>query len=419
MLGTSLLVAVALAAPGPAQDTLSPAARRVLADVRYLAADAREGRGIGTRGLVDAGDYVARAFRRARLDPARGGSFFQPFTIAADAPAAMHSRLAGAETRNVVAVLPGRDPARRGEVVVVGAHYDHLGLGGFGALDPDSTGRVHNGADDNASGVAAVLEIARLLGRRRPARSVVFIAFSGEELGDLGSSYYVKHPLVEPIDSVYAMVNFDMVGRLRNDRLLALGAASAREFPALLDSLNAAAGHFDLRASGDGWGPSDHASFFAAKRPVLHFFTDLHEDYHRTSDDWEKINATGLARVAEFASEVVWALAERTGGLTFVDAPPPLASTGGQGYGAYLGTIPDMSESPGGVRITGVRAGSPAEQAGLQGGDIITAIGAKTVANLFDMTDALRSHQAGDTVVIVARRGDAELRLTAVLGKRT
>jgi acetylornithine deacetylase/succinyl-diaminopimelate desuccinylase-like protein len=419
MLGTSLLVAAALAAPGSAQDTLSPAARRVLADVRYLAADAREGRGIGTRGLADAGDYLARAFRRARLDPARGGSFFQPFTIAADAPAVMHSRLAGAATRNVVAVLLGRDPARRGEVVVVGAHYDHLGLGGFGALDPDSTGRVHNGADDNASGAAALLEIARRLGRRRPARTVVFIAFSGEELGDLGSAYYIKHPLVEPIDSVYAMVNLDMVGRLRNDRLLALGVATAREFPALLDSLNAAAGHFDLRASGDGWGPSDHASFFAAKRPVLHFFTDLHEDYHRSTDDWEKINATGLARVAEFAGEVVWALADRPGGLTFVDAPPPLAATGGQGYGAYLGTIPDMSESPGGVRITGVRAGSPAEQAGLKGGDIITAIGPKTVANLYDMTDALRSHQAGDTVVIVARRGDSEVRLTAVLGKRT
>src|SRR5689334_8672234 len=158
------------------------------------------------------------------------------------------------------------------------------------------------------------------------------------------------------------MVNLDMVGRLRNDRLLVLGAATAREFPALLDSLNAASGHFDLRASGDGWGPSDHASFFAAKRPVLHFFTDLHEDYHRSTDDWDKINAVGLARVAEFASDVVAALADRPEALTFVDAPPPLASTGGQGYGAYLGTIPDMSESPGGVRITGVRAGSPAEQ---------------------------------------------------------
>ncbi len=419
MLATSLLHAAALLLTAPAQDTLSPAAHRVLADVRYLSADAREGRGIGTGGLADAGRYIADAFRRARLKPAADGSFFQPFTIAADAPAVMHTHLAGAETRNVVAVLPGRDPGLRSEVVVVGAHYDHLGLGGFGALDPDSTGRVHNGADDNASGSAALLEIARQLRSRRPARTILFIAFSGEELGDLGSSYFVKHPLVEPIDSVYAMVNLDMVGRLRNDRLLALGAASAKEFPGLLDSLNAAEGHFDLHASGDGWGPSDHASFFAAKRPVLHFFTDLHEDYHRSTDDWERIDAAGLARVATFAAGVAWTLANRPAPLTFVDAPPPLATTGGQGYGAYLGTIPDMSESPGGVRITGVRAGSPAEQAGLKGGDIITAIGAKTVANLYDMTDALRSHQAGDTVAIVLRRGDAEVHVTAVLGKRT
>src|SRR5204862_64215 len=201
-----------------------------------------------------------------------------------------------------------------------------------------------------------------------------------------------------------AMVSRDMVGRLRTDRLLALGAATAREFPALLDSLNGAVAgaHFDLRASGDGWGPSDHASFFAAKRPVVHLFTDLHEDYHRATDDWDKINASGLARVAEFAAELAWTLANRVGDLAFVDAPPHAAAVGGQGYGAYLGTIPDMSESLGGVRITGVRAGSPAERAGLQAGDVITTIGDKTVANLYDMTDALRSHQPGDTVVDVA-----------------
>src|SRR6266540_2345573 len=171
--------------------------------------------------------------------------------------------------------------------------------------------------------------------------------------------------------------------------------------------------------SRDAWGSSDHASFFAAKRPVLHFFTDLHEDYHRSTDDWEKINANGLARVAQFVGGVAWALASRPGPLTFVDAPPPQAAAGGTGYGAYLGTIPDMSGSPGGVRIVGVRAGSPAEGAGLKAGDVITAIGAKTVANLYDMTDALRSHQAGDTVVIVAKREGVEVRLTAVLGKRT
>ncbi len=416
MAATSLLLAAALVAP--AQDTLSPAARRVLADVRWLAADAREGRGAGTLGLAQAARYVAAAFRRAGLEPAVGGAFFQPFALPADAPAVLHTPLAGTVVANVVGFVAGRDPARRGQAVVVGAHYDHLGRGGFGALDPDSGGRVHNGADDNASGTAALLEIARRLGRRQPARTIVFVAFAAEELGDLGSAYFVRHPLVAPIDSVYAMVNLDMVGRLRADRLLALGAATAREFPALLDSLNAAAGGFELRASGDGWGPSDHASFFAAKRPVLHLFTDLHEDYHRTTDDWDKINAVGLARVAAFAADVVWALAERTGPLTFVDAPPPALAAGGQGYGAYLGTIPDMSGSPGGVRLTGVRRDSPAERAGLRAGDVITAIGDKRVANLYDMTDALRSHRAGDTVRIVVRRDTAELRLTAVLGQR-
>ena len=395
-------------------DTLTPAARRVLADVRFLADDRQEGRGVGTSGLERAGSYIRDAFAHAGLKAS-----FQDFAIPADAPAALHTDLAGKPTRNVIAVIAGTSPALRGEVVVVGAHYDHLGLGGFGALDPDSTGRVHNGADDNASGTAAVLEIGRQLARARPARTIVLIAFSGEELGTLGSSYFVTHALPEPIDSLYAMLNLDMVGRLRNARLLALGAATAREFPALLDSLNTPP-RFDLRASGDGWGPSDHAVFFATRHPVLHFFTDLHEDYHRSTDDWDKLNVTGIAQVAKFVGDLALALANRTGPLTFVDAPRPQASTGGSGYGAYLGTIPDMSGGgvSDGVRITGVRAGSPAEQAGLAAGDVITAIGDKRIANLYDMTDALRSHQPGDTVVVVSRRDGVERRATTVLGKR-
>ena len=425
MLAISVLLSTALAAPAPAApaaprqspDSLSPAAQRVLADVRYLSADARDGRGPGTQGLEDAARHVAEAFRRAGLKPAADTSFFQRFAVPVDAPVAVHTTLGGTRLENVVAVLPGRDRSLQGEVVLVGAHYDHVGLGHFGSLDADSTGRVHNGADDNASGTAALLEIARRLGPRRPARTIVFIAFSGEELGTLGSAHFVKHPLVQPIDSIYAMINLDMVGRLRNERLLALGAGTAREFAPLLDSLNRAAG-FDLRASGDGWGPSDHAPFFAAKRPVLHFFTDLHEDYHRSTDDVDKINAVGIARIARFVTDVVWALANRAAPLTFVDAPPPAASAGGPGYGAYLGTIPDMTGSPGGVRLSGVRAASPADQAGLKAGDVIIAIGAKTVANLYDMTEALRSHAPGDTVVILAKRGGAEIRVTAVLGKR-
>jgi hypothetical protein len=412
MITTLLLVMTTLAAPA-SQDTLSPAARRVLADVRFLADDRQEGRGVGTAGLGRAGAYIHDAFARAGFQAS-----FQDFTISPDAPAVLHTTLGGTATRNVVAILPGTSTALRGEIVVIGAHYDHLGLGGFGAMDPDSTGRVHNGADDNASGTAALLEVARQLGRRRPARTIVLVAFSGEELGTLGSSYFVQHPLPQPVDSIYAMLNMDMVGRLRNARLLALGAATAKEFPALLDSLNSPP-RFDLRASGDGWGPSDHAVFFAARRPVLHFFTDLHEDYHRSTDDWDKINAAGIAQVAQFVGDLAWTLANRAGALTFVDAPRPQATAGGgSGYGAYLGTIPDMTGSPGGVRITGVRAGSPAEQAGLKAGDVITSIGTKVVANLYDMTEALRSHQAGDTVVIVVKRDGAEQRVTAILGKR-
>lgn len=412
MIATVLLATATLLAPQ--QDTLSPAARRVLADVRYLADDRQEGRGVGTAGLERAGAYIRDGFARAGLQAS-----FQDFRIPPDAPAVMHTTLGGAPTRNVLAVLPGTSPTLRGEVVVIGAHYDHLGMGGFGALDPDSTGRVHNGADDNASGTAALLEIGRLLAGRRSARTIVLVAFSGEELGTLGSSFFVQHPVPQPIDSLYAMLNLDMVGRMRSARLLALGAATAKEFPALLDSLNSPP-RFDLRASGDGWGPSDHAVFFAARRPVLHFFTDLHDDYHRSTDDWDKLNVAGIAQVAQFVADLAWTLANRPGPLTFVDAPRPQATGGGgSGYGAYLGTIPDMSGSPGGVRITGVRAGSPAEQAGLKAGDIITAIGSKQVANLFDMTEALRSHQAGDTVVIVTKRDGAERRLTAVLGKRS
>lgn len=421
MITTSLLLA-ALAALVPG-DTLSPEAQRVLADLRYLADDARQGRGLGTRGLEEAGAYIAARFERLGLRPgAANGTWFQDFTVSPDAPAVAHLGLPATATRNVVAILPGRSPALSGQVVIIGAHYDHLGLGGPNALDPDSTGAVHNGADDNGSGTVALLEIARRLAAARPARTIVFVAFSGEELGVLGSAYYAKNPTPFPMDSVYAMVNLDMVGRLREGRLLALGAETATELRALLDSLNGGpaasdgARRFDLRASGDGWGPSDHASFYAAKRPVVHFFTDLHEDYHRATDDWDRINLEGIVQVAAFAADLGLALADRAGTLTFVDVPRPQLASGRTS--ASLGTIPDMSESPGGVRLTGVRTGGPGDLAGIRAGDIIVGIGTHTVANLYDMTNALNAHQPGDTVLVTVRRGTEEIKVTAVLGRR-
>jgi hypothetical protein len=333
---------------------------------------------------------------------------------------AQHAHVGGLTAKNVIGLLPGHDPIRRNETVIVGAHYDHLGLGGFGSLDPDSTGKVHNGADDNASGSAMLLQIAQHLAQTRPARTVLFIAFSGEELGLLGSAYYVKQPIY-PLSSTIAMINLDMVGRLRDRRLIVYGARTAKEFPALLDSLNWHFG-FDLKARGDGYGPSDQSSFYAAGRPVLHFFTDLHEDYHRTTDDWQKINIQGFGQVATFVTGVVTALANRPRPLTLMQAATqmPASSVGPPmpGYGAYLGTVPDMTDSPGGVRLLGVRAGSPAEKAGLRGDDIITKIGETSVPDLEAMTQALRNHRPGDTVTVVVRRGTETTTLRAVLGER-
>jgi hypothetical protein len=235
------------------------------------------------------------------------------------------------------------------------------------------------------------------------------------------------------------MINLDMVGRLRNDRLIVYGTGTAKEFPALLDSLNWYAG-FDLKQQGDGYGPSDQSSFYAARRPVLHLFTDLHEDYHRSTDDVQKLNVDGLKRVVDFTVGLATALADRPGPLTFVEAPAdphgqpsmsasassaatgPVAISGGgggpSGYGAYLGTIPDMTDTPGGVRLTGVRTGSPAERAGLRADDVITRIGVTPVPDLQAMTNALRSHKPGDVVDIIVLRDGASLTLRATLGTR-
>jgi len=419
MMTPRLLLLQSLAAAAVVTPLAAQSAKRPIDDVQVLADDRWGGRFTGTPGNDSAAAYIARRFAQVGLRPAGRDGWYQPFTIAPDAPI-VHQvpALAGARSQNVVGVLPGRDRALRDEYVIVGAHFDHLGLGPFGAMDPDSI-TVHNGADDNASGTAALIEIARQLRDRGTRRSVLFLAFSGEELGLFGSAQYVKAPVL-PLDRATAMVNLDMVGRLRNDRLIVYGVQTAAEFPALLDSLNRLPGAgFDLKAQGDGYGPSDHASFYAAKKPVLHVFTDLHEDYHRSTDDADRINAPGLERVATYTAQVVKALADRPAPLTFVDLPPPVAAGSSRGgSGSYLGSIPDMTESPGGVRLTGVRAGSPAEQAGIRAGDIITRIGDYPVADLQGMTDAMRNYKPGDTVTIVVLRDGQPVSVTATFGRR-
>jgi hypothetical protein len=397
------------------------AVEQARADLRLLASDRLGGRFTGTPESDSAAAYVARRLRAVGARAPAGGWLVE-FPIAPDVPGLsdMPAALRPARGVNVVGVVRGRDPVLREEAVVVGAHYDHLGRGQShqGSLAADPVGPIHHGADDNASGTVALIEIARRLAAAPPKRSIVLVAFAGEELGLLGSAAYVRQPVV-PLERTIAMLNLDMVGRLRADRLLVFGSETAAEFPALLDSLNRAA-HFALAYSGDGYGRSDQQSFYLAGKPVLHFFTDLHEDYHRPSDAADKVNVAGLVRVADFAADLARALADRPAPLTFVvRAPSATSPASGSGYGAYLGSVPDMSSGGPGVRLSGVRPGSPAERAGLKGGDVLLRIGAIEVSDLQAMTTALRAHQPGDTATVVFRRDGAVDSTTVTFGRRS
>lgn len=389
---------------------------RVISDIRYLASDALEGRGTGTAGNDSAAAFVARRYATLRLQSLAPG-YLQPFT-ARSAMSAHSGGATGLRTQNVFAFLRGSDPALRGQVIVVGAHIDHLGRSTGGALDPGAGDAIRNGADDNASGTAGVLELARLFSSRPTRRSMLFVNFSGEELGLLGSQYFVEHSPV-PLDSVVAMLNFDMIGRLRGDSLIVYGVATAREMRAVLDSANAGVG-LSIRGLGDGFGPSDHSSFFARNIPVLHFFTNLHDDYHRATDDADKVNAAGAARVITLAERVVREIDARDARLTFVRSVATPAAAGARtGSNVYLGSIPDMAAPDvKGLRLTGVRAGSPADSAGLKAGDVVVQLGGKDVTDLQTYSDALYSYQPGDVVDLVVLRGSDRLTFKVRLGRR-
>lgn len=410
-----------------------PDSGRIRRDIAYLADDRLEGRGTGTAGNDSAAAWLTRRHVALGLEPLEIDTsraecrttavaptcrtFLQRF-VARGAALAHAGQVHGVPTQNVVALLPGRDPALRGEYVVIGAHFDHLGRSSAAALDPEAGSAIRHGADDNASGTAAVLELARLFAMQPARRSILVAHFSGEELGLLGSQWLVEHPPV-PRDSITAMVNFDMVGRLRNDRLIVYGVATARELPAILDSANVSP-RLTVSAQGDGFGPSDHSSFYAKGIPVLHFFTDLHEDYHRATDDAEKIDAGGEARVVALAERVVRAIADRPSRLTAIRTAAPAPSMSGrEGSNVYLGTIPDMSGVGAlGLRLSGVRAGSPADLAGLRAGDIIVDFGGREVKDLYGYSDALYAHKPGDRVDVIFMRGRERLTTTVTLSKR-
>jgi len=425
-----LLVACHAFGPSPSPALATPAADQLRADVTYLASAPLDGRGTGTAGNDSAARFIARRYGALKLTTlaqagraacATGGvsrtadCFILPFT--ASVPV-RNSAPRSLLTQNVAAVIPGRGMLAA-EYVIVGAHFDHLGRDSANARDPEKGRVIHPGADDNGSGTAAVMELARRFARHPANRSVLVVNFTGEELGLLGSEQFAAH-LPVPKDSVQAMVNLDMVGRMKNDKLIVYGVLTAAEMKGIVDSANVAP-KLAIAAVGDGDGPSDHAAFYRKDLPVLHLFTDLHDDYHTAADVAERVNIDGLVRVADFAERVVRALADRPGRLTFqrVQTAGANRPSERQGGGAYLGSIPDMGAADvRGMQLSGVRPGSPADQGGLKAGDIVIRFGGKAIANIYDYTDALGAHKPGDVVEVVVQRAGTEVTLQVTLGKR-
>ena len=324
-------------------------------------------------------------------------------------------------TKNVVGVLEGTGP-QADETVIIGGHYDHLGRGGFmsGSLAFLSSD-IHNGADDNASGTSMVMEMARRLASRRDPlpRRVVFIAFSGEERGLLGSQYYVEHPLY-PLASTVMMINFDMVGRLNGKKeLTMIGTGSTPGIDSLVDALGKGSGLTIKKIAGltDGFGGSDHQSFYAKGIPVLFAFTGVHSDYHRPSDDSDRINYTGMARIADYLELIMLDVIRRPERPAFTRLPAPgrglrQASAPSAGFGVSLGVMPDYAdEAKNGLKITGVRDGGPAAKAGLKGGDAIVKVGGKPVSTIYDYMENMKRYKPGDKLEVVVKRDGQEVKL--------
>lgn len=320
------------------------------------------------------------------------------------------------DVANVIGVIEGEGPLAD-ETVVIGAHYDHVGRGGAGSLAPGSS-EVHNGADDNASGTVALIELARRFGQaaetKKPARRIVFIAFTGEEMGLLGSARYCREP-VFPLDKTIAMLNMDMVGRLKDDnKLIVYGTGTSPRWETELNQANG--DEFKLLFKPEGFGPSDHSSFYAKKMPVLHFFTGEHPDYHKPTDDWDRLNIDGMARVVDLIEKVAITTIQTPERPTYVEVKGSAQPTRG-GSRPYFGSIPNYSYEGPGFAISGTAPGGPADKAGFKGDDIIVKFGGNPVSNLDEFDAALRKFKGGDEVEVIVKRDNKEVTLKVTLGQ--
>ncbi|NIM13519.1 MAG: M20/M25/M40 family metallo-hydrolase, partial [Candidatus Aminicenantes bacterium] len=387
---------------------------RMMNHIKYLASEELEGRGLNYKGLEKAAHYIAMAFKNAGLQPGGDNSYYQSWDSGGPIP-----------LRNVIGIIPGKNPAYKDQSVILCAHYDHLGLGEKGG-SPENKGKIHFGADDNASGVAVMLELAHTLGKSlKPERSIVFIAFTAEESGLLGSSYYIKNLQIKnkkQLEGIMGVVNLDTVGRLSDqEKLLVIGGSSAREWRFIFMGIGYTTG-VDTELIQQELDASDQVSFIKAGIPGIQLFSGAHLDYHKPTDTVDKIDAAGLVKVAAVAREAVVYLSERKEPLTVtikgITSKPTKPGAPKTGRRARTGFMPDFSFAGKGVKIGMVSPASPAEKAGLKKGDVIIKLGDVIVNDLKEYSNALKTFKPGDTVTIVYTREGKEYSTPITLAVR-
>lgn len=372
--------------------------------IKILASDSMQGRGTGKEGEKMAAAYIQSQFKKLKLQT-KGDekSYLQAFTFKGGA----HGEGEAGTANNIVAYLDNKAAT----TIIIGAHYDHLGLGDQGSsLDANPKEKIHNGADDNASGVAGVLELARVLSKNKvkEKNNFLFLCFSGEELGLYGSKYFADHPTLE-LAQVNYMINMDMIGRLdpQTKTVLVHGTGTSPVWEPLLKKLENE--NVKIKTDSSGVGPSDHTSFYLKNIPVLHFFTGSHSDYHKPSDDWEKVNYEGEVHVLNLISQVI----------TSLDTEPKLAflTTKTKQMGARsafkvtMGVMPSYSSEGDGLKVDGVTEGKPAQKAGIKSGDVILQMGDIVIKDIQNYMEALGKFEKGQTIPVKLKRGEEMLTL--------
>jgi len=376
-------------------------------DVSFLASDSLKGRRTGTKYERMAAKYIANRFEDLGLEPKGTDGYFQEFTFKDKTNP--HEDItfvnkAGDSTTTAVNVV-GYVNNNAENTIVIGAHYDHLGMGGEGSLHRGKEKAIHNGADDNASGVAIMLNLIKDLQGKNTNNNYLFIAFSGEEIGLLGSNYYVKNPTIDT-KKVNYMFNMDMVGRLNEERAMAVyGVGTSPKFSQALFANNK---DFKLTEKESGVGPSDHTSFYLADMPVLHFFTGQHEDYHRPGDDVEKVNFEGMEDITQYLLAIITDL-DDDGRLEFRKTKNESEDT--PDFKVTLGVVPDYLYDGKGMRIDGVSEEKPAQKAGMQKGDVVVKVGEYEILDMMSYMKSLSKFEKGQKTTVIVERGGENVAL--------